>query len=189
MERVLEVLRQRPERPLLVGIDGHSAAGKSTLARCIAENVSETTVVPMDDFYRMMPEEERFGLTPEEGCERYYDWQRLHQVLEALTAGRTSQYQRYDWTANRLSATVTVEPKGVILVEGCYSLRPELFPYYHVTFFAIASEKARLERQKLRADANEAWLAKWDAAEAYHFVKHMPEKAVDLVVYGDEVSA
>ena len=188
MDRVLEVLQRHAKRPLLVAIDGHSAAGKSTLARRIAELVDGVSIVSGDDFYRVMSEDECSGLTPEEGFERYYDWQRLErEVLEPLTAGRTSRYQRYDWTANRLGETVTVEPQGIIVIEGCYSLRLELRPYYHVTFFVETSEAARLERQRRRGDATEAQLARWDAAEAYHFAKNAPEKGADLVVCGDEV--
>jgi len=52
----------RLEQPVLVAIDGHSAAGKSTLARALQSRIENVQIVCGDDFYRVMPEAERFGL-------------------------------------------------------------------------------------------------------------------------------
>ncbi len=142
----------------------------------------------MDDFYRAMPHDERFDLKPEEGYERYYDWQRLRDsLLEPFTAGRVSRYQRYDWASNQLGGMVELKPRGILLIEGCYSSRPELQPYYQLICCVETSKALRMMRQKQRDDYNEAWVARWEAAETYHFLKNPPQEVADLVVCGDGV--
>ena len=187
MEQVMNLLSKHRKRPLFIAIEGHSAAGKSTLANRIAEAMNEVTIIHTDDFYRVMPEAERFNLTPEEGYERYYEWQRLKDVLETLGAGRLAEYKRYDWSANKLGETVSIKPEGIIIVEGCYSLRPELYPFYGLSFYVEAPSTLRLERQRNRDDNSATWVARWHAAESYHFIKNAPEKYADLVL--SEVAA
>src|SRR4051812_49685989 len=71
--RLIEQHR-RSRSHLLVAIDGGGGAGKSTLARNLADALGDATIVQMDDFYRPMPAAERAALTPGEGVDRYFDW-------------------------------------------------------------------------------------------------------------------
>jgi uridine kinase len=130
--KVVCLILERSTEPLtLVAIDGHSAAGKTSLAREIEQSLSDVSVIHMDDFYRVMPTEERERLDAAGGYELYYDWQRLAQeVLKLLSQGQPASYRRYDWTRNELSReTLTLQPSGFVIVEGCYSARPELRNY------------------------------------------------------------
>ncbi len=180
-QKVLESLRGRSERPLLVALDGHSASGKSTLAKRVKEGLEEVTLIHTDDFYRVMPERARATLTPPEGYAKFYDWQRLReQVLEPLRKNRVARYQHYDWTANLLGDTVEVEPKGIIVIEGCYSSRPELRPYYHLTIHVETPQPLRMARQKERHDYDAIWVARWEAAEAFYFSNYPPTSAITI---------
>jgi uridine kinase len=184
---VLNLISERLALPVtLVAIEGHSAAGKTSLAKVVAESFSDVTVIHMDDFYRVMNVEERERLDARRGYELYYDWQRLEQdVLKPLSQGQAGSYQCYEWTSNKLSdETVTVEPRGIVIVEGCYSARPELRHYYHATFLVETSAEKRLERQRERANASDEWLEKWDAAERYYMKHHQPQSYVDLIAVG-----
>ena len=60
------------DAPVLVAIDGHSAAGKSTLTLTLQEKL-EAQVVAGDDFYRVMDETKRFSLDAEAGYKYYLD--------------------------------------------------------------------------------------------------------------------
>ena len=157
--------------PVLVAIDGHSAAGKSTLTRTLQKRL-EAPLVSGDDFYRVMDEAKRFSLDTEEGYRRLYDWERLAaEVLGPLRNGRTARYQVYDWTTGTLGNYKEVAPRGVILMEGVYSARPELRGYYDACLLVKTPQRVREARQKrrARADASEAWLERWEAAERYYF--------------------
>lgn len=183
------MVRRHAKRPLLVGIDGYSAAGKSSLARRLAEVLPAVTVVEIDDFYRVMDEDERFALAPQEGYGRDYDWERLRSdVLEPLSAGRVARYRRYDWDTGSLGSWVEVKPEGVVVVEGVYSLRPELRPFYDVSLFVATPSAARKLRQHSRPESD-AWKLRWDAAERFYVATHRPDLAAHLVVSGLDVSA
>ena len=173
-------------RPFFIAIDGHSAAGKSTLARrlaaCFHHNVA---VVYTDDFYRPMNEEKRFRLTAQEGYEYYYDWQRLKQeVIQPLSVSKVAVFKVYDWQNNKLGDWKTIEPANVVIVEGCYSARPELVPFFDLIILVETSPDERRRRQAERNDAPQAWMDRWDAAElVYIEMTNLPSRA-DMVVAG-----
>ncbi|MEZ4660409.1 MAG: hypothetical protein R2911_22865 [Caldilineaceae bacterium] len=50
-----------------MAIDGHSAVGKSTLAKTIANSVTSVSIVHTDDFYRVMDKDERAQLDAQGG--------------------------------------------------------------------------------------------------------------------------
>lgn len=152
--------------PYFLALDGHSAAGKSTLSRALMAGLERCQVIQGDDFYRVMDAAARMALTPAEGYARYFDWQRLEaQVLRPLRAGQTARYQAYDWETNALGAWQTARPEGVLVVEGVYSARPELAGYYDAVVYVEAPPAARWQRQRERGDAGE-WIERWEAAEA-----------------------
>lgn len=63
------------------------------------------TVVHGDDFYRPMAHGDRLLLSPQDGYDRYFDWQRLRdRVLVPLASGSAARYQRYDWPTGQVAA-------------------------------------------------------------------------------------
>lgn len=67
IQLLADLLRRDQDKSLLlVAIDGHSAAGKSTVARQTRDGFDSVTVVQMDDFYRVMDPDERAGLSAED---------------------------------------------------------------------------------------------------------------------------
>ena len=69
---VVELVATFPARPLVIALDGPSAAGTSTLGADLGMRLS-ANVVAGDDFYRDMPEEQRWALTAAQGVEEYFD--------------------------------------------------------------------------------------------------------------------
>jgi len=136
----------------VVGIDGRSAAGKSTFAGRLATTLPGATIVHGDDFYRVMREEHRAALTAPEGYDQYFDWQRLRD--EVLVPARHGEftYRLYDWNTEQLGGMDTVAALGAVLVEGVYSLRPELRPFFDVTIWVEAPADLRIERQFARGE-------------------------------------
>jgi len=127
-DRVFELVSTHPSRPLLIALDGPSAAGTSTLALAVGLRLS-ASVVAGDDFYRDMPEEQRWTLTAAQGVAEYFDWQRLrHELLEPLRAGRAARYRPFSWRpeGGLDDRVVTVDPAPIVVLEGIYAARPEL---------------------------------------------------------------
>lgn len=170
-------------RPILVGIEGQSGAGKSTLAHRIHESFGGVTVVHKDDFYSAVPESVLAELSPSEGYERYFEWERLiEQVLLPLSSGSDASYQRFDWTRKVPGAWIPVSASsGVVVVEGVYSLRPELRAYYDVKVWVDTDEKLRASRLLARGENTQAWIRRWSAAEEYYFKNVFAEDEVIVI--------
>jgi uridine kinase len=184
---VLIHIDRSPNSPAqLLAIDGHSAAGKSTLAAEIAAHVPAATIIHADDFYRPMAEVDRALLDAAGGYQWYYDWQRLEaQVLAPLSRGETTRYQHYDWEANQLAEWTTVEPSGLIIVEGCYAARPQLRQYYDTIVLVETTPARRAERQRARVNDSPAWIERWEAAERYYFASERPHVYADFILAGE----
>lgn len=186
-DAVLNALAALPRSipPTLVAIDGGGGAGKSSLAAALAAHLEPCTVVAIDDFYVPASAAARAALSPEQGYQRYFDWDRLRtQVLEPLRTGRPARYQRYDWGSERLEDWLVVDPEGTVLVEGVYSARPELAPFYDLRVWVEAPEPLRTARQRARSEDPEGWQERWAAAEAHYEHKYHPRERADLVVPG-----
>lgn len=169
---------------VMVAIDGMSAAGKSTLASLVVEKLPDAELIRGDDFYRVMDNDARFALSPDEGFNQDFDWQRLrHEVLEPLRAGRTARFQRYDWRTGQLGGWAEFRPAPVVVAEGVYMSRPEFHDIFDLVVWVDTSPDTRAVRQSLRDDPAE-WVARWDAAERYYVDHHGPMDKADLVVHG-----
>ncbi|MGF1663853.1 MAG: hypothetical protein ACFCVG_15575 [Kineosporiaceae bacterium] len=114
-DRVLQLVADRaragggPPRPVVVGFDGRSGAGKTLLAAGVGvrlEPVVEVAAVSLEPLYRGW-----HGLAA--GTRLWSE-----QVLPALAAGRAAEYAAWDWQAGRHGPTVRLRPAGVVLAEG-----------------------------------------------------------------------
>jgi uridine kinase len=189
-ELVAERIRAcRPEAKstvVVVALDGYSAAGKSTVAAAVAGHL-DAAIVHVDYFYRDMAEEGRLRLSPVEGVDRYFDWERLRaEALLPLMDRRRAQFRCFDWaTGAGLSGEVTVEPRDIVIVEGVYSARPEFDDLLRLKILVESPEDERQRRRRQRHDPN-SWERRWDSAERHYFENLRPRSAFDLVVAGDE---
>jgi len=170
----------------IVAVDGHSAAGKSAFADSLTQRV-DASIVHGDDFYRVMDDSERERLTAKQGADTYYDWQRMRsEALTPLRSGCPATFHPYDWERNDLDErTVTVEPAPIVIVEGLFVSRPELEDLVDLSVLVMCPDDVRWRRQLERADAEEAWLVRWEAAEHLFFHRTRPPDAFDIVVNGE----
>jgi len=179
----------------LIGIDGTGGSGKSALARELADVLrgpdgkTRATVVHGDDFYREMDPAERLSLTPAEGYELYYDWERLRdEVLTPLTANRAADYRRYDWPSNRIvpGELHHVPHSGFVIVEGVYTVRPELEGFYDLTVFVDTPFDVSMRRLAARGHDHGPgnWRQRWQNADKHYFATTEPWARLDLIVKG-----
>ena len=157
----------------MVGIDGLGGSGKSTAARNIKDNVPETTTIVMDDFY--VPELARA------------DWDRVYeQVVEPLSKGRQASYQRFDWGTGKLAEWHDVEPKGVIVVEGVYSVHRRLRDAYDYKIWVEAPHELRLERgiERDGESSRRQWVKEWMPREEEYKESQSPQEIADLIIDG-----
>ena len=107
---------------LIVGIAGGSGSGKTTVVRRIIEKLpkEDVTILPQDAYYK-----DNSQLDLEARQEINFDhpdsleFPLLIDHIKRLRAGETVQRPVYTYiTCTRSDETVTVEPRGVILLEG-----------------------------------------------------------------------
>jgi phosphoribulokinase len=185
VDRLVDLTRDAGRRPLLIGIDGQGGAGKSSFARRLVQRLdSAAVVVEGDDFYRDLPDDERVLLDAEQGVEQYFDWQRLRrEVLEPVArAEQVLRYQRYDWPAETMGDWVEMPMPDVVIVEGVYTLRPQLRDLVDVKVYVEASDAVRRRRQFERGENTDEWIDRWVAAEDLYVARTAPRTVADVVV-------
>ena len=163
-----------------VAIDGGSASGKTTLAELFKERY-DCTVFHMDDFF-LRPEQRTKERLSEAGGnvdrERF-----LSEVLIPLKQNSTVCYRKFNCSAMQLGEPVTVVPKKLTVIEGAYSMHPELAPYYDYSVFLKIDEEYQKERIMKR---NSPELAKrffdeWIPLENLYFEKMGVRERCNLI--------
>jgi len=108
--------------PLVIGIAGGSGSGKTTVAQVILQRVGPERIAFLqhDSYYKDLG-----GLPPVQRAEVNFDHPNsletglLIQHIEQLKRGEAVEVPIYDFsTHSRTMQTFTVQPRGVILVEG-----------------------------------------------------------------------
>jgi uridine kinase len=138
---------QRAKGRVILALEGGSASGKTTLAAQLGK-IYGCTVLHMDDFF-LRPEQR----TPERFAEigGNVDRERfLAEVLLPLSRGERIAYRRFDCTTQALLPAVSIDPAPLTVVEGAYSMHPELAPYYTFSVFLENSpeeQRARILRR------------------------------------------
>lgn len=190
---------------IVVGIDGRSGSGKSTIAATAADALRaelgiDVAVVEGDDFYGGGSAATWDARSVEERVERVIDWRAERRLLEALRAGDPGEpgdpgapatYRPFDWDADDWDADevplgdpVEVAPAPVVLLEGAYSCRPELADLLDLRVLVDVPTEVRRsqllgrEGDDYRAD----WEARWSAAENRYFGEVVPAEGFDLVL-------
>ncbi len=156
-----------------------------TLAAALAHELS-LAVVHGDDFYRDMSDERRLALSALEGVRSFFDWERMRdEAVLPLRAGTTARFSAYDWSAGHgLTASVEIEPREVVVIEGVYAARPEFDGAIDLTVLVDASPALREQRRALRADQPEM-CKRWDAAERVYFQTIRSRESFDMIVSGE----
>ncbi len=141
--------------PLVVGIAGGTASGKTTVARKIHEALSNRRVayLDMDAYYkdlRDMPFEQRKQVNFDHPDA--FDSPFLVSHIHALRDGEPVHKPVYDYTqCVRSAQTVTVDPADIILVEGILVLHDELLrAELDLKIFVEADDDERILRRITR---------------------------------------
>ena len=140
--------------PVLIGIAGGTASGKSTIVNKIRDYFQDDILVILhDNYYKAHDDltlEERSALNYDHPDS--FDTDLLIEDLKTLKRWEPIEMPIYDYKIhNRLEETITVYPKKIIIVEGILILEnKKLRDLLDLKFFVDADSDVRLQRRILR---------------------------------------
>ena len=139
-------------KPILIGITGGTGSGKSTVAKAIFESLPESniTIIEQDSYYR-----EQGDLSMDERMKTNYDHPLAFDTdllllhLKALLQNRSIHKPIYNFSIhNREQATILVEPKDIIVLEGIMILEdPRLRDLMDIKIFVDTDSDVRIIRR------------------------------------------
>lgn len=144
------------DKPIIIGIAGGTASGKTSISRHIKEKFSDqksVLIIGQDDYYKDQsdkPMEERIKTNYDHPFA--FDNDLLISHLQQLTAGQSVEKPTYDYVHHtRSTVTETVFPCDVLILEGLFVLESEeLRNLLNIKVFVDTAADIRFIRRLLR---------------------------------------
>ena len=169
---------------LLVAVEGGAGSGKSTLGDLLAK-IYDCNLFHADDYF-LRPHQRTAERLAEPGGN--LDRERLEQeILQPIRDGEAAVWRRYDCGTQALCAAETAPVKALNIVEGAYSMHPDLAPYYDLSLFLRidpAVQAARILRRNGEAMA-QRFFDLWLPLEARYFDATDAASRCDLILEVD----
>lgn len=183
-ERKQAILVRLPadgKRPFIIALDGRAASGKTTLASSLAKRTG-AEVVSADDFF--LPPSLR---TPERRAEPggNIHYERFkEEVVGGLHGGKPFSYGVFDCSVMAVGSQKNVDPSGIVIVEGSYSLHPFFGDYADLTVFCDVSPGEQYQRILKRNGEEKARTFRdlWIPLEEKYFSAFGIREKADLIL-------
>ncbi len=156
LENDMAVTLGATTRPIILGIVGDSAAGKTTLSRGIVQilGAEQVSVLCTDDYHRYNRQQRKeLGITPLNPACNYLDIMAQH--LRLLRAGEPILKPRYDHKLGDFGPPQYILPHHFLIVEGLLGMHwQEMRNAYSVCVYLNPPEELR-RRWKVRRDSGQ----------------------------------
>lgn len=203
----LVVAIDRVERPgpILVGIDGIDAAGKTTLADELVVPLQQrgrrTVCVSIDGFHKPRAQRlARGALSPEGYFHDSFDYAHLLgdfiKPAKAMRHHTTLRAAIFDVANDRAvcDRTLELQPGTIVLFDGVFLFRPELVGFWDFRIFVEIGFDTSLARGITRdarlmggeAAARERYLQRYIPGQRLYFEAARPIELADVVVRNDD---
>ena len=144
------------KRPVIIGVAGGSASGKTSVAKLLLnafEDKKTVTIIRMDDYYKdqsHMVFSERLKTNYDHP--NAFDTDLLVQQIDDLVAGKSIEKPTYDFVNHtRSQITEIVEPSDVLVLEGLFVLEePEIYKRLDMRIFIDTDADIRFIRRLKR---------------------------------------
>ena len=177
---LLHIDRNRKDH-MVIAIDGHCGAGKTTLG-VFLKQIYGAAVVHVDDFYLQKHQRTQERYSQPGGN---FDRERLEEeVLIPLHEGKTVRYHWFDCSTFSLSADrITLPDTGMTVIEGSYSMYPDLRKYYDCSIFVDIDPSMQIQRIARRnPDLLDDFRKKWIPLENAYFEAFDVQNACDTTI-------
>lgn len=145
---LIQIIKQntKAERihPFVVGIDGMSASGKTTLGELLHKEFPESNLFHMDDYF-LQPHQKTPDRLSEVGGN--VDYERFKkEIILHLDDKDGLSYRKFNCQTQFLSSEVHIPWEPLVIIEGSYSQHPYFGEPYDLRVFCEISDKEQKER-------------------------------------------
>jgi uridine kinase len=193
-EIISEILSQlEMRRRFILGIDGLSRSGKTTLTKTIKQELYdrniEVCVFHLDDY--IVERNRRYDTGKEEWYEYYnLQWDVLWLRNNLFGGLRTRNYlslPKYHDESDRHSVQdVKIPEKCVLMVEGVFLQRKEWRDFFDLVIYLDCSRDVRFSREsEVTQNKIEKFINRYWKAEDYYLSIEDPRKRADKVFQSD----
>ena len=178
IDKVKETINVKPSA--VICIDGCCASGKTTLAQKLAEYFG-AQVIHMDDFF-LPPEMRTVERLSQAGGNVHHE-RFTNEVINGIKSGREFRYHSFCCKDGSLSLSEPIYPDKPIIIEGSYSMHPEIPDIYDLRIFVKTSYNNQLKRiaERNGNDALEVFESKWIPLENKYFEFYNIESKSDII--------
>ncbi len=170
----------KKEKRFVLAIDGRCGAGKSTLAKELAEKTG-AALIHADDFFIPLKKRSACGISSGINL----DEERFQkEVLLPLSLKKDLCYGIFDCKTQKIREYVSVPAGSSVILEGSYTLYPPFrFAYTHTLFLKISKEEQRRRLLLREGKRAEAFFERWIPLEEEYFVKYSLPRDEDFLLF------
>lgn len=176
----IDKLLQTKEK-IIIAIEGRSAAGKSSLASLLKDKY-DSNIFHMDDFFLPASKKTKERLEEAGGNVDYMRFKEA--VMNNLKEDKEFKYQIFDCKVQALTEEISVASKKLNIIEGAYSMHPELIESYDLKIFLDIDDKSQKDRI-LKRNGNEIYkkfINEWIPLENKYFNDFEIRDKADILI-------
>jgi len=144
IKKIKQYIEKEPHPPLVIAIDGMSAAGKTTLGELLHEEFPESNLFHMDDYF-LQPHQRTEERLAEVGGN--VDYERFkEEIILHLKDHEDFHHRVYDCQTQKLGSEVHTAWKPLVIIEGSYSHHPYFGEPYDLRIFCEIPEEEQRNR-------------------------------------------
>jgi len=186
---VLELIKRkicdlsRQQQRLTIAIDGRCASGKTTLALALKETLG-CDCIHTDHFF--LQEYQRTDERLREPGGNFDRERFAAEVLSPLKKGEPFSYRPYDCKTKSFVAPIAVAADKIVVIEGAYSLHPQISEAYDLKIFMSVNKEEQAHRLAQRNPAMiDQFLKRWIPLEEHYYTATDIVSRCDIVIDND----
>lgn len=184
IQEIKQKILENTNRPLVIGIDGRCASGKTTLANILSKEL-HANVFHMDDYFLRVEQrtKERFQeIGGNVDRERF-----LLEIGNKLHTNQDIVYAPFDCRIMQVTKPIVVKQTPITIIEGSYCMHHDLQHLYDITIYITIDPSLQLQRiQKRNPDKLQMFIDRWIPLEETYFQAYHLEKQADIIIKAED---
>lgn len=185
LNQIIKDIQNIHQEKVVIAIDGRCASGKTTLAQKLAEEL-DANVFHMDDYFLRVQQRTKERFEEPGGNvdrERFYE-----EIGVKLHTNEDIVYSPFDCKTLTVSQPRTIKQKQYTIIEGSYSMHPDLRNLYDYLIYLTIDSKFQLQRiQKRNPDKINMFIERWIPFEEKYFKVNHLETICNILVKAEEM--